>query len=115
MQHAPQNEALPASITVVCPMCGRDVTTRQSGNTTRCPKGRGGCGTPITVPAGSTRPPVPLHCGKCRHGWNSRAKAGSTVRCPACSHPRRVPSGSRDTGRPATTTAAAPAPRRRPA
>lgn len=95
VQHVPQGEELPAAVTVVCPVCGRGVTSRQSGNTTRCPVARGGCGTAFTVPAGSTRPPVPLLCRKCGHGWDSRAKSGSTVRCPSCSHPRRVPSGSR--------------------
>ncbi|MFE2553656.1 hypothetical protein ACFXGI_34765 [Streptomyces sp. NPDC059355] len=91
----PAAEDLPAAITVCCPMCGREVTTSQSGNTTRCPKKRGGCGTPIPVPAGTTRPPVELDCYDCGHTWTTRAKAGSTVRCPGCSHPRRVPTAAR--------------------
>ncbi|GLW04665.1 hypothetical protein [Streptomyces lavendulae] len=56
----PTAEHLPAAIEVQCPVCGRTVTTGQSGNTTRCPKMRGGCGTPIPVPAGTTRSPVEL-------------------------------------------------------
>lgn len=89
-------EELPAAVTVVCDVCGRPVTTRLSGNTTRCPKRAGGCGAPITVPTGSTRPPVAVDCYACGHRWNTRAREGGTVRCPECSHPRRIPTGCRD-------------------
>ncbi|MFE9222369.1 hypothetical protein ACFYN3_39480 [Streptomyces lavendulae] len=100
------------------------MTTGQSGNTTRCPKTRGGCGTPIPVPAGATRPPVELDCYDCGHTWTTRAKAGSTVRCPGCSHPRRVPTAARAedvevlppaTPLPARRPAPVTAPRRAPA
>ncbi|MFJ6940932.1 hypothetical protein [Streptomyces sp. NPDC101132] len=107
----PAAEHLPAAVTMRCPVCGRDVTTSQSGNTTRCPKTRGGCGTPIPVPAGTTRPPVELDCYDCGHTWTTRAKAGSTVRCPGCSHPRRVPAAARAEDAPPP----APLPARRPA
>lgn len=122
-------EELPASVTVVCDVCGRTVTTRVSGNTTRCPErapltceacghhwltGPGesgtvhcpecshphdvqaGCGNPIVIPTGSTRPPVTVDCYACGHEWGTRAREGSTVRCPSCKHPRRVPTGARD-------------------
>lgn len=89
-------ENLPASVTVVCDVCGRTVTTRMSGNTTRCPKRSGGCGNPIPIPTGSTRPPVTVDCYECRHQWGTRAREGTTVRCPECRHPRRVPTGARD-------------------
>lgn len=36
-------------------------------------------------------PTIELHCSACTHRWQSRAAAGSTLRCPKCSHPRRVP------------------------
>ncbi|MCX4547221.1 hypothetical protein [Streptomyces sp. NBC_01565] len=120
----PTVEHLPAAIEVQCPVCGRAVTTGQSGNTTRCPKTRGGCGTPIAVPAGTTRPPVELDCYDCGHTWTTRAKAGSTVRCPGCSHPRRVPTAARAedvevlppaTPLPARRPAPPTAPRRAPA
>lgn len=96
MQRTFGAEELPASVTVVCDVCGRSVTTRVSGNTTRCPKRRGGCGNPITVPTGSTRPPVKVDCYECGHQWGTRAREGTTVRCPECRHPRRVPTGARD-------------------
>lgn len=89
-------EELPSAVTLVCDVCGREVTTRLSGNTTRCPKRSGGCGAPITVPAGSTRPPVAVGCYACGHQWKTRAREGGTVRCPKCRHPRRVPTGARD-------------------
>ncbi|MFF3617566.1 hypothetical protein [Streptomyces sp. NPDC002580] len=89
-------EALPTSVTLVCDVCGRSVTTRLSGNTTRCPKRSGGCGNPIPVPTGSTRPPVTIGCYACGCQWDTRAREGSTVRCPECQHPRRVPTGARD-------------------
>lgn len=94
-QHVRDAEKLPARVKVQCPSCGRPVTTSQAGNTTRCPVDRVGCGAAIPVPAGLTRPPVPLVCYSCSHAWTSRARAGSTVRCPACEKPRRVPTGSR--------------------
>lgn len=96
MQRTFSAEELPASVNVVCDVCGRTVTTRVSGNTTRCPKRSGGCGNPITVPTGSTRPAVTVDCYECGHQWGTRAREGSTVRCPGCRHPRRVPTGSRD-------------------
>lgn len=109
-------EELPASVTVACGVCGREVTTRLSGNTTRCPERSGGCGAPITVPVGSTRPPVPVDCYACGHRWKTRAREGGTVRCPECRHPRRVPTGARDRIDPGTPrperTAPAPAPKR---
>ncbi|MDA5283705.1 hypothetical protein [Streptomyces sp. Isolate_45] len=108
----PTAEHLPAAIEVRCPVCGRTVTTGQSGNTTRCPTTRGGCGTPIPVPAGTTRPPVDLDCYECGHTWTTRAKAASTVRCPDCSHPRRVPTAARAEDAPPPAT---PLPARRPA
>ena len=108
MYGAEEVEELPAAVTVVCHACGREVTTRLSGNTTRCPKRSGGCGATITVPAGSTRPPVAVDCYECGHHWKTRARAGGTVRCPECRHPRRVPTGARD-----HITRSAPAPARR--
>jgi DNA-directed RNA polymerase subunit RPC12/RpoP len=84
-------EALPLSIDVKCPACGFRVNTRQSGNTTRCATASGGCGTAFYVPSGLTRPLVGVTCRKCRSAWSTRAAGGSTIRCPRCSHPRRVP------------------------
>lgn len=116
-------EHLPAAVTLQCPMCGRTVTTGQSGNTTRCPKTRGGCGAAIPVPAGVTRPPVDVDCRECGHTWATRAKGGATIRCPECAHPRRVPTAARTTAVPAAVTprpaparrTARPTPRRAPA
>ncbi len=117
MRYIGHAESLPASVTVVCPECGREIVTRQSGNTTRCPKRSGGCGASIPVPAGSTRPPVEVECYGCGHPWRTRAKEGSTVRCPECRHPRRVPSRSRDgldPGRPRPAPSSTPRAASRP-
>jgi hypothetical protein len=92
MVHTPSlAEALPSFINVKCPACGSRVTTRQSGNTTRCAVASGGCGTAFYVPAGFTRPLVGVTCRACCRAWSTRAAAGSTIRCPACSHSCRVP------------------------
>lgn len=32
-----------------------------------------------------------LTCNKCTHRWDSAARAGTSIRCPACRHARRVP------------------------
>lgn len=90
-----RSEQLPARITVVCPECGRNITTGQSGNNTRCPTARGGCGARVYVPAGQTRPPVTLLCQHCRSVWDTRGAAGNMVRCPKCKAPRRVPAAIR--------------------
>lgn len=102
------SESLPARVKVVCPKCGRTITTGQSGNSTRCPISRGGCGTTVYVPAGQTRPPVTLICRHCRSLWDTRAAAGNMVRCPSCKAPRRVPAAIRK------EPEYAPAPERRP-
>ncbi|WP_371584534.1 hypothetical protein [Streptomyces sp. NBC_01314] len=67
------------------------------------------------IPTGLTRPPVAVACYGCGHRWNTRAREGGTVRCPECSHPRRVPTGCRDRidpGAPRVYREEAPPPKR---
>jgi DNA-directed RNA polymerase subunit RPC12/RpoP len=108
--HVPPEE-LPSSVCFRCPACGRVITTRQSGNTTRCPPRGGGCGASFYIPAGLTRPAVPLRCYACGCQWSTHAKEGSTVRCPECEHPRRVPTGARAPRRSPAPAPKTPAPR----
>lgn len=106
------SESLPARIKVTCPDCGRQITTGQSsGNNTRCPTQRGGCGARVYVPAGQTRPAVTLSCLHCQAVFDTRAKAGNVVRCRNCKKPRRVPAGIRS--QPVDYYPEPPPPRRR--
>lgn len=49
----------------------------------------------------ATLPALTLECSGCGHRWPSRARAGSSIRCPRCRRVRRVPAG-----RPRTATQA---------
>lgn len=41
-------------------------------------------------------PAIALTCSRCGHGWESRARVGTVLRCPECGHPRRIPAHARD-------------------
>jgi len=53
----------------------------------------------------------PIGCAACGHTWHTRAKAGSTLRCPSCGYARRVP-GERPRQDAPAPRRAAPAPLR---
>lgn len=88
-------ETPPAYAKIPCHECGYVITTRQSGNTTRCPAERGGCGALVYVPVRPVLSRVTLSCHHCPTTWETRARAGNVIRCPGCGRPRRVPAAIR--------------------